>query len=503
MASSHTLLIYIYTSNIDITNAELNTLMEDVKLISYPKHIPKLLLIIGSDERTLMIRRQLKYLWDKKFFNVVILEVFFRSKYSEPVFVALHSFNGFHDDYSRLTEHADIIDWYPSKSRNMHGNKFKITFEDTRTYGSLNSKGDADGLAKTFADTLSIAMNATVVHTPFRRENDLTYNALALVYTDLYSANYEHTIAIDNDRICLLTPILTSNGLYFDFWQIFIMVMIGLLLAAIVWCASVVLKVSKQVRDPLNTISLFFNISPLSKPRSLVEKVLFIGVMITAAEYTTLFQGELFEFAIEYTRNRHVSTFEDLYDTEMRVLVSPLIYRQLKAFEELPPGLIKKFKPVYSFANNQGKLDTSVALLLSEIDGKLLEITYTNNEGKRFFILSDLCILSHYRAHSLPVKSPFKDDVNRVLLSLTEYGFVKKHLEEFWNARRRIAIDTKEKRELIPNDMSAYVAIGLILIGHGISLLVFVGELLIDEIAKHKFVMNAKRLCCKLMKIPK
>ncbi|CAL1677782.1 unnamed protein product [Lasius platythorax] len=473
MASSRTLLIYIYPWNDDITYAELNVTVEDVDSISYAKYRPKLLLIMSSNERTLSAQRQLEYLWELKFLDVIILEVSLRSKYSEPVFVAVHRYNGFRKSYTRLTAYDDSIDWYP-KSRNIYGDKFKIKFEEIWSpYGSLEpGSGTVGGLAKAFSDTLSIALNGTVVHTNFLDESNMIYRAEGLV-----DENAHHSVAVGTDRFCLLIPILPAE-VPFDFWPIIVTILIGISLSGIVWCASTILRVSERARNPLNTICLILGISPFYAPRTFVEKMLFVATVMTAAEYTAMFQAELFELAIELSAENRVSSFQELFATGLQVVVSKVVYDELAASEQIPSELMRRFTSVGE--RETISVNTSRAYFTSETDAKVLETKVLGRKGERLFKVSDLCILAHYRVHTIPFKSAFKNEINRALLMTMEYGFTKKHADDFWKD-----IGTRNESEIILNH-SMYVAYLVIFMGYAISLLAFARELIASRVSKRQ-----------------
>ncbi|XP_036147437.1 uncharacterized protein LOC105835907 [Monomorium pharaonis] len=461
LASSRTLLIYIYASDDDVDDAELNAILDDINSMSHPKHMPKLLLIIGSNKGTLDGRRQLKYLWDQKLFDVIILEVSFHPRHSEPVLVAVHRFNGFNEDYSRMTVYERGIDWYPNKLRDMHGSTFKVIFEDKRPYGTLEN-GIVGGLARLFMNAMSDAVNGTVVHTSDLQENDMTYSAEGLVYEDWYSTQHEHTVAIGDDRICALVPAMPPAKYLIDFWNIIIAILFGFLLAAVMWCVSMIMNVGKRVRNPLNSISLILGMAPHHGPRSLVEKILFVTM--------------------------------DLYNTGLKVVVTPVVYDELAATEGLSPEFMKRFvSSVEEFQNKQGMMDISKAYFMSEIEGKLKETKLKRVYGKWLFRLSDLCVLSHYRVHRLRVKSPFKNEVNSVLLSLVESGFTDKYVDDFWK-------DEKSGRKsdggmMSLRDYSVYVAYLVIIAGHIISFIIFLGEIITDQISKRKYSSLSHGYC--------
>lgn len=483
-ASSYTILIYIFPWNDDITSAELNVMMKDVYSISHEKHLPKLLLIMDSNERTLNAQRQLEYLWKLKFLDVIILEASLRSKYSEPVFVAVYQFNGFNKSYMRLTAYDGSIDWY-SNSRNIYGGTFKVNFKEVWSpYGSLEpANGTVGGLAKVFSNVLSSILNGTVIHTDSVDESNMIYKT-ELMYEHRYNADYDFSVAVDDDRVCLLIPILPAEVPIPC--PIIVTILIGILLTAIVWCASTILRVGERVRDPLNIISLFLGISPFHPPRTLVEKVLFFTMVVTVAEYTALFQAKIFEFAIELSVEKRVSSFEDLSATGLQVVAENVVYNELAANDDLPSGLMGRF-----MSAEKGEricINTSRAYFKTEMEGKLLEMAILDHKGERFFKVSDLCIMSQSRVHMIPLKSSFKDEINHALLKLLDYGFVKKHKIDFW---KNI---TKNENKIIGSDHSVYIAFLIILVGYAISLVAFIGELIAGQVAKRKRLFRAKCL---------
>lgn len=498
LASSRTLLIYIYASSDDVKDAELKDMLNDMNSISHPKHVPKLLLIISSN-RTLDGRRQLEYLWDQKLFDVIILEVSFHPQNSEPIFAAVHRFNGFNGNYSRATVYKGGTNWYPNKLRDIHGGTFKVTFEEVRPYGTLEN-GTVGGLAKLFMNALSDAINGTVVHTSDLLKNDMRYNAEGLVYEDSYSTQHEHTVAVGDDRVCALVPTMPAAKVLVNFWRIIITILFGFLLAAIVWCVSLIMSISERVRDPLNTISLILGMAPLHGPRSLVEKTLFVAVVMTVAEYTIIFQAELLEFVVEFTVSMRVSTFQDLYNTGLKVVVSPVVYNELAVTEGLSPEFMKRFvnSAKYELQSKDGKVDTSKAYFTSEISGKLAE-TKLKRKGRRLFKLSDLCILTHYRVHRLHMKSPFKNEVNSVLLALTESGFTEKYVNDFW---KNDTSGHKSESGMTLRDHSVYIAFFVIIVGHIISFIVFLGEIIAGRVLKRGH-LSFSFSYCKSIKMPK
>lgn len=500
MASYRTLLIYIYASENDVDYRKLNATIDNIRQISYSKHVPRLLLIIGSEKRALDAQGYLQYLWDSRVLDVIILEVSPRPECAQSLFVAVHCFNGF--DYSRLTEISGGIDCHLMKPRDMYGGSFKMTFEQIEPYGTLEPANETSenedgilelgrlgGLAELFADSLSNILNVTIVQPRFWQDSDVIYNAQGLVYTDWYDTNYEHTVAVGDDRICLLMPAMSVKKLLINASEIVRTIFIGVLLAAVIWCASVMLKIGERARDPLNTISLLLGIAPPHEPRTLVEKTLFVGVMMTAATYTTLFHAELFEVGIELTSDSHVSTFQELYDTGREVVVSPMMYRELEASEKLSPEFLKRFTSISE--NHQSELNASRAYFMSEIDGKLAEIAHVDRNGARLFRLSDLCIMSHYRVHTLPVKSPFKNEINRLLLSLTEHGFVTKYINDFWR-NKESRNNEKWGKKINSNAYSVYIASLIVLVGHAAAFVIFVGEILVARYHRRKISFSAK-----------
>lgn len=483
-ASCCTLLIYIYPRNDDITYAELNVVVKDVYSISHAKHLPKLLLIMDSNERTLSAQRQLEYLWELKFLDVIILEVSLRSKYSKPIFVAMHQFNGFNKNYMRMTTYDDSIDWYPN-SRNIYGDTFKVKFKEMWSpYGSWEpGNGMIGGLAKVFSNALSIILNGTVIHTDSVNESNMVYKT-ELMYKNEYNTNYDFSVSIDNDRVCLLIPILPAEVLI-DCWPIIVTILIGILLTAIVWCASMILRVDERVRDPLNTISLFLGVSPFHASRTLVEKMLFVTTMITVIEYTVLFQAKLFEFAIELSTEKRVSSFEDLFATGLQVVAENTVYDELVTDNNLPSGLMGRFTSVGK--EERISMNTSRAYFKTEMEGKLLEIAILDHKGERLFKVSDLCIMSQLRVHMIPLKSSFKNEINRALLMLMDYGFAKKHKENFWKN-----VTGNENKSIGSIDYSIYIASYIILVGYAISFVALIGELITSRIAKRKYLFRAK-----------
>ncbi|XP_011634437.1 uncharacterized protein LOC105425396 [Pogonomyrmex barbatus] len=426
LASSRTFLIYIYATNDMINVAELNDMLNDVNSISHPKHTPKLLLIIDSNTGILDARSQLEYLWEQKIFDVIILEVSFHPRSSKPVLVAIHRFNGFNEDYSRVgireLTYDNGTDWYPNKSQNMYGNAFRVTFEDVPPYGTF-ANGTAGGLAKLFSIALSAAVNGTVLHTSNLQETDVRYNAEGLVYEEWYNTQHEHTIPVDDDRVCALVPaVMPAAKVLVDFWQIIITIVFGFLLTAVVWCVSLIVRVNERIRNPLNTIRLLLGMTPLYGPHSLVEKILFVAVLITATEYMIIFQAELLEFVVEFTVNTRVSTFQDLYNTGLKVVVSPVMHDELATIEELSPELAKRF-------------------------------------------------------------------VSTVDYEFQKFGFMAKYIDEFWKDERN-----ERKNELTLSDHSMYVAFFVVIVGHIISFIVFLGELIVDQFFKWKYyLMKAVR----------
>lgn len=410
---------------------ELNVMAKEIRSICHPKHVPRLLLIRLADTRMLDAPHQLIYLWKQKFLDTIILEVSFRLEHLEPVFVSVHRFNGFSNEYSRLTAYDDGVDWYPNKLRDMHGSAFKVTFGAAHPYGGLKpASNKLDGLAKTFAEVLTMRMNTTVVSARFIGKSDMIYNAEQLTYTRSYSTKYEHTVLVDEDRVCLLLPVLSTETVQINFSDIVATILIGLLLTMIMWCISINLNISERVRDPLNTISLLLCIAPLHQPGSLIEKILFVALTATAMVYASIFQAELFQFAIEYVSHVRVSTFKDLFETGLQILVPATLYNEITTMDELSPAFLDRFHLAESEKDHE-ILNISKAHFISQIDGKLAEIMTVDRAGRRLFRLYDLCVMRFNRVHRLTVKSPYKNEVDNALLLLMEHGHVKKHIGDF------------------------------------------------------------------------
>jgi hypothetical protein len=138
-ASSRTLLIHLYESDNDTSYRNLTAMLMDVRLVCHPKHVPIMLLLVGSTVTELNALQQLRHLWDLGFFDAIIMEVSARS-----LFVAAHSFN---EDYVKLTAYNHDMDWYLDKTRNIRSNALKMMFAETCSYRSLEGVG-VSGLAK-------------------------------------------------------------------------------------------------------------------------------------------------------------------------------------------------------------------------------------------------------------------------------------------------------------------------------------------------------------------
>lgn len=492
-ASSRTLLIYLYPSLKVLDYRELNVVLQEVSLMSRPKHLPRLLLVCAStsDARTLSALHQLRYLWHLKFLNAVVLEVSFPPRQPGPVFVAAHLYNGFAERYTRLNiSHVDGVDWYPDKSRNMHGSRLRVTFKAAAPYGTLDPvSGRFGGLVGAFADAVKIVANATLVSARNSRDSDLAYDARVLLHTDRYSTSYEHTVSVDDDKICLLLPVLPRPTITMNITEIVMSIVMGFIITTIVWSASVTLSVNDRMRQPANIISQILCITPsISAARTTIEKLLYATIMLATAEYANVFHAELFRFNIKYRNHMLVSSFKDLYGTGLEVLVPPLIYETIQTVgpvKRLPPAFLERFRPSAELEDGRDtKLNITKAYFMLETSGKLAELTKVDGAGRRLFRLYDLCVMHFYRVHTLPVRSPYREELDKVLLMMTEHGFTKKYLDEYWEGQGTLAARIRDK--FVLRDYSKYIAIVVVYTGCLLSIVVFIGELIVGLLSARK-----------------
>ncbi|EFN86097.1 hypothetical protein EAI_12556 [Harpegnathos saltator] len=485
VASSRTLLIYLCPSAETLDYGQLRVVLQETRLLSQPKQLPRLLLVCASKSATnsSSALQQLKYLWHLRLFNVVILEMSLPPRPSEPALVAAHVYDGFVQRYARLTASHDLVgvDWFPDKPRNMHGARLWVAFKATALYGSWKPIGARlEGLAEDFAEAMSRLVNATVLPSGNPSESDLLYDARLLLHSKGYSASYEHTVSVGHDEVCLLLPLLPQPRMLIDLTQVVMSLVIGFLIIAIVWSASVTLSVGDQLRAPLNIISQILCIPPMNVAHSTVERIMFVTVMLSTAEYANVFHAELFRFNVQYTGHARVSSFWDLYKTGLKVLVPPVVYetkRTIGALERLPAAFLRRFQPSLELDGDPATLDTDQAYFMPETSGKLAELTKLDGRGERLFKVYDLCVMYLYRVHTLPVRSPYKSVVDGVLLALAEHGFTSKHLRDFWE--RRGARRTRDRGGITIRDYSKYIAIIAVFTGCLLSLLVFLGELIV------------------------
>lgn len=495
-ASSRTLLIYLYPPVKLLGYEQLNSVVQEVSLLSHPKHLPKLLLICHSEVRTLSPLQQLRYLWHLRFFNAVVLEVSFPPRQSQPVLMAAHLYNGFNKRYTRLTSYNDNVDWYPDKSRNMQGAKLQVTFEAPAPYGTLEpGSSTPGGLAGAFADAMMVAVNATVVAAHSPGESDLVYNAVLLLHTDGYSTSYEHTVNVDHDRVCLLLPVLARERISMNSREIILATVIGVLITTILWSTLMTLMAGDKMSQPMVIISQILCIPPANEASTTVEKIMFVAIMLSTAEYANVFHAELFRFTIRHTDRMPVSNFEDLYETGMTILIPPMIHETIETIrplKKLPPAFLHRFQPSGELDEDKRTMDTSKAYLMSEMKGEMVELTRLDGAGRRLFRLYDLCVIHLYRVHELPVRSPYRDQVNRVLLIMTEHGLTKKHLDDFWYWLGSQRIRGKGLVKVTIRDFSKYVGITAVFTGCLSSLVVFVGELIVALLAACRHSPNAR-----------
>lgn len=486
-ASSRTLLIYLYPSVKVLDYGQLNAVVQEVRLMSQPKHLPRLLLICAAHlgARTLSVLQQLRYLWHLQFFNAVVLEVSFSPEQSQPVFMGAHFYNGFTKSYTKLTSYDEGVDWYPDKPLNMYGARLQVMFKAAAPYGTLDlESGRLGGLAGASADVLSVAVNATVVQTRSLSESDLVYDALVLMHTDRYSTSYEHTVSIDYDRVCLLLPVLQRERISMNLTEVIFAAVIGMIITTIVWSALLSLTVGNRMSQPMIIISQILCIPPANGARTTLEKIIYVTIMLSTAEYANVFHAELFRFSVKYTDHMNVSNFKDLYETGLKILVPPIVYETIQtigAGERLPSTFFERFQPSVGLEEDTRTLDTTKAYFMSEMNGKLAELTRVDGEGRRLFKLYDLCVMYLYRVHTLPVRSPYREEINRVLLMMGEHGLTKKHLDEFWErlGERR----GRDRSKIIIRDYSKYIGIAAAFMGCLLSLVVFVGELIVGLVS--------------------
>lgn len=497
-ASSRTLLIYLCPSFKVIDYGELNVVLQEMSLMSHPKHLPKLLLVCATNPgaRTLSALRQLKYLWHLRFFDAVVLEVSFpRTKQPEPVFVAAHIYDGFAERYTKLTSYDDdIVDWYPDKSRNMHGRRLRVTFKATAPYSTWDPvSGRLDGLAQAFSVMLSNIMNATVVQTSDSRDSDLVYDAQVLLHTDQYNTSYEHTVSVGHDRICLLLPVLSRMRIVMDLTEVIMSAVIGFVITTIAWSVSMSLSVGEGLRHPMTIISQILCIPPFGMARTTVERIMFVTIMLATAEYANVFHAELFRFSVRYTDHMRVSSFKDLCETGLKVLVPPMVHETIQTFgpvKQLPAACRDRFRPsTVELEVDRRTLASTDAYFVSETSAKLAELTRVDGAGKRLFKLYDLCVMFLYHVHTLPVRSPYREEIDRVLLIMTERGLAKKHLDESWE---QLGVqETKGRGKIVIRDYSKYIGIIVVFMGCLLSIVVFAGELMVGLLSARKHSSRA------------
>ncbi|KAJ9598042.1 hypothetical protein L9F63_026853 [Diploptera punctata] len=250
-------------------------------------------------------------------------------------------------------------------------------------------------------------------------------------------------------------------------------------------------KIYRDIGDCLmNSWAVLLGISVPDMPKINHLRMFFIAWVSYCFAFNTIFQTKLTSFLIDPGLDHQISTIEEMINSDLKLGVRNKLSKEyiLKSYEKISSNKIIILEVEEALKNITFNRDISYLEGLDFIDA--LRSKYVKEDGSHMICTFDERLVSFFIANIIPKHSPLLDALNNVLRRLFEGNFISLWLRSM---KGNEIMKSAFKRQLI-SDNKDYCPLGivhlqssfyLLLFGEGISIVVFIIEIIIRSIFSH------------------
>ncbi|XP_034180315.2 uncharacterized protein LOC117604409 [Osmia lignaria lignaria] len=498
--SHETLLLFIYFSN-NCPNLQESKNITDT--ITSNNNTPKVLLVTVLEEENCNFLSFLEQMWKNHILDVMILEV---PKFKEDqTVIMIHQYNPFSKIYDRQ-RYTSSVEWFPNKLKNLYGYPVKAYVRQKastlipKTYyqGSTQNITIGGADAKTWdaiTQTLNFTPNLLFYELPqtglgeFRRKYDIDIMMISLPFfkdENYISNDVGYTLPLFFETWCPVVPIVYQYETLIT--RAVISIAISFIVTLIVWRISIILKFDQKSWRPLEIFGLLIATSVSMKPKRLIEKTIFLGLILLSSIYSTNLYSDLTTSRLHGSSQIVYKDFKELDNSGLIPIIRTSLYNS--TFDNNDPYLTALKKKalvkntIHDCCDYLAKYKNVTCFLNSKFAEKNIYSFLRRGENV-MTICKNLCYAKPPVGYYVRKNLPYTKRINEILIRLQASGIFGKWYADYWgqfSLRKTHFINIDEQTE--SSLVSSLIRIG----GCGclLSFLVFCAEIIINRIEKRK-----------------
>lgn len=485
LATSRTLIIYIYACQSKLGHEAWRKMVSDLFSVWHSFHVPRVLLLLVEEDVDAQIEEFLKYLWSRKILDVAILEILPSERQDQQFKLVAHQYNPFTKNHVEKWNPENTFDWYPNKVKNMHGEPLyvhEITGDKINAMVSL-SLSIYRGISLLLIKDL---MNFTVTVTTNKSEADVflfEYN-----YITEIDQNTDYDGILYDSKVCLVIPTLPTKTI--SLWNFIGMIVFGISVVLLFLLVSQFLVTDSRLKQPMYVMNLLLGFSVTRSPTTLPEKILFLCLAAASSRYTSMFYTELFDLAL-VDQEIKINNFDDLAKSGLIVMVDKYFYPEIMNMTEVPTNVKSILRPMQSMLVLQSLLVTTTppanTSYFFELDsGHLITSRRLKSSGKPILKLTTLCLPIKYVLYTVQKRSPYKEELHHSFLRLSSSGYMDYVQKNMSESEALGSEKLRRNSNVTTSTIKIPFPFLLLFFGHGISLIVFLGEILVHKLRRKR-----------------
>lgn len=460
--------------------------LDTVAVMANYQYSPKYLIVSFVQKQSNNIKELLEYAWSKKMLDLTIVElaepkipktsILIERSVALPI---VHYLNSFKNEYTAKEWTADLNNFFPDKVKNLWGHPLTIS-----TYEGRNFKLAGNALFQ--------RMFERYFNLSLRRVDPSSFS---------YSEVHEHVDLSSSSKIfrydtwddSLRTSWMESDGVYFvvpisfkpetsisaDF---FIAISLSISVVFIFWIVIKRLGMISYPWRPFNIGRVFFGISISHQPRPTAERILFTSLLAIFVIYSSIINGAITGVTVQKIDPVEFNTLEDLADSPLIFYGTPRdIQYASHAFADLrnisKDRLIESSYPLCLM--NIAKHENMSCMVSKK--SAINVMVAMNAYGTAIVKLAGPCLVTESFGFKVGRRSPYRSSFDKFILRAHSTGLIDKIFNQEY---RKVEILTEKQINKKPEfkDELHKQLIVISIIGYGLSILVFVAEIIYHRI---------------------
>ncbi|KAG7210187.1 hypothetical protein KM043_011744 [Ampulex compressa] len=498
MATSSTLILYIYNSNTPPDSSEIKTITDTMRLLVYNDHRQKILLTIILTSESNDFRKLFEHAWTLHFLDLTILEL----SITDTSRSSIHIYNPFTRTYG-IETYSRNIEWFPYKLKNLHGYPIRVDVLSRPAHSSLkrNSQGypmryrgpDARAL-KIFSQKMNFTVlyysrleefvemkmaNKTILgHMGYLQSGYIQMLATTVPYVSLPSfMNIMRARSVTTERWCPVVPLAyVQQGI--DTYQVLALLAFTMAIVTIFWLVCVLMDFQGPLRRPMKIFGSLISVSLPREPRMPAERILFLAVLLVSAIYSSSLHAALMKSNIKGPVQVKYRTVEELLHSGLVAVVHNVLYDFTFSNKK---GAFLEFK---ERAMQVHSMDECVQYLLMhrnvtcfmEESMATAMIYETTHDGKPRMERTDLCYWIPPNGYIFHRYSPYIEPISDMMIRTTESGIRDRWYIDYLGELKPTEADREPEEEDTTKESLKNVLINISCCGCLLGSLVFLGE---------------------------